>query len=95
MRSSGRPPRKASFAAEFELYGVVGDGGPAQGAVYKLKPPSTPGGAWSETVLHSFGRTQVYPNGLLIGKGGVLYGTTSGERPASKFGWGTVFQLIP
>ena len=64
------------------------------GAVYRLLPPSVPGTLWSQDVLYSFSSQSAFPNGILVGSGGVLYGTTSGgEYPADPNG--TVFQLSP
>jgi len=89
------------------LYGMTPSGGTGPcnvgcGIVYSLTPPASPGGAWTETVLHSFtgGGDGGYPyGGLVIGKGGVLYGTTElgGTGPCSSdiSGCGTVFSLTP
>jgi uncharacterized repeat protein (TIGR03803 family) len=78
------------------LYGVTVRGGiSSRGAIYKLTPPATPGGAWTETILHFFGGST---NGmgpasrLLRIKNGTLYGTT---LAGGKFGAGTVFRLKP
>ena len=73
-----------------ELYGTTTYGGsgsctyqiapPGRGIVYELVPPVTPGGAWTETVLHSFANAPDGANpyaGLLLGANGVLYGTTA------------------
>lgn len=68
------------------------------GTVFKLRPPASPGGARTETVLHNF----VYPsegyNPLagVIGSGGVLYGTTQyGGTGCPDPSCGTVFSLTP
>ncbi len=49
------------------LYGVTPNGGdfttcgqPGCGTVFSLTPPSSPGGAWSEEVLYSFGLQEGY-----------------------------------
>jgi uncharacterized repeat protein (TIGR03803 family) len=83
--SDGEYPR-GSLVFGFEgvaLYGTTGGGGGAAGAVFELAPPSTAGGAWTETVLYTFtggpGGQNVYPNGgVLIGPGGTLYTTAQG-----------------
>jgi uncharacterized repeat protein (TIGR03803 family) len=80
------------------LYGTTAYGGTAQfGTVFELSPPATPGGAWTETILHSFtGRNGdgAGPNaGVVIGGNGTLYGTTQ-YGGTSHFS-GTVFQLAP
>ena len=71
-----------------------GQGIPGSGTVFALTPPTTPGGAWSETILHSFdGDDGALPlAGLSLGSNGVLYGTTS-EGGSS--GNGTVFSIKP
>jgi uncharacterized repeat protein (TIGR03803 family) len=80
------------------LYGTTQSGGTAnRGTVFKLTPPTIPGGAWTETVLHSFtgpGDDGEYPlAGLIMDQGGALYGTTQ-FGGAISFG-GTVFRLTP
>jgi hypothetical protein len=84
------------------LYGTTAAGGsgpcsfnslPGCGTVFKLTPPAAPGGAWAETVLHSFSGTDgSNPSSTLLEKNGALYGTTT---LAGASGWGTVFELTP
>ena len=66
------------------------------GIVFELTPPSTPGGAWTETVLHSFsgqdGDGAIPLGSLTLSSSGVLYGTTSAGGTVGK---GTVFSLVP
>ena len=45
------------------LYGCAAGGAFGTGAVYQLKPPSTAGAAWSESVLYSFGAKPLDPDG--------------------------------
>jgi uncharacterized repeat protein (TIGR03803 family) len=83
-QSNGRPV----------LYGITLLGGTGLGNVFSLTPPASPGGTWTETVLHSFagGRDGSYPTGIVVGPD-ALYGTTSdfyGQYPS---GAGTVFSL--
>jgi uncharacterized repeat protein (TIGR03803 family) len=72
------------------------------GTVFKLSPPKTKGGRWTEKVLHSFagGTDGANPNGgLILDSKGAVYGATfiggyncphnSGE------GCGTIFKLRP
>jgi uncharacterized repeat protein (TIGR03803 family) len=77
------------------FYGVTESGGPAGlGTVFSLNPPTSPGGAWTETVLYSFaGQSDGYdPQGSLwVGPHGTLYGTTIYGGTA----FGTVFSLTP
>jgi len=77
------------------FYGAGVQGGANNlGAIYELSPPSSPGNPWTETVLFSFNGTDgTLPAGpLLLGPGGVLFGTTDG---GGSHGAGTVFQLTP
>ena len=78
------------------LYGTTESGGPSNdGTVYSLAPPSSPGGAWTETILHSFagGSHGATPTaGVAIGRGGVLFGTTNSGGSSNE---GTVFALSP
>jgi uncharacterized repeat protein (TIGR03803 family) len=78
------------------LYGTTGLGGSENlGTAFSLAPPSTPGGAWTETVLHNFGKDHDGANpegGLKFGHDGALYGTTA---YGGRFRYGTVFKLIP
>jgi uncharacterized repeat protein (TIGR03803 family) len=81
---------------EGNLYGATTEGTPGLGSVFKMTPPATPGGTWTETVLHRFtgrnGDGSDVATGLTLGKNGVLYGTT---LRGGAFGKGTIFQLTP
>jgi uncharacterized repeat protein (TIGR03803 family) len=76
-----------------ELYGTTFDGGSqGEGTVFSLTPPSSAGGAWTETVLYEFtgGATGSYPAaGLTISPSGALYGSTTTG------GNGVIFSLTP
>jgi hypothetical protein len=113
------PQAALTVAPDGVLYGTTmfggsgactGDGGVFQGCgtVFKLTPPAAEGGSWTESVIHSFSGT----NGdganpaasLVVGKDGVLYGTTqtggSDMAPCptsyvTSGGCGTVFVLTP
>jgi len=79
------------------LYGATNRGGAANlGTAYSLTPPQSPGGPWTETVLHSFGKEKfdgTTPAAtLVLGSRGTLYGTTAG---GGRHNGGTVFQLSP
>jgi len=89
------------FDSTGALYGTTEFGGDdGYGAVFKLSPPTTQGGAWAEEVLHSFsgGSDGSYSYSPLLVVGTTLYGTTSqgGAGNCSTFGalgCGTVFEI--
>jgi uncharacterized repeat protein (TIGR03803 family) len=76
------------------LYGTTSAGGSAgNGTVFRLAPPKTKGGKWTEKVLYSFGQgtdgaTPIA--GVSLDLKHNLYGTTSA---GGSYGYGTVFQL--
>jgi uncharacterized repeat protein (TIGR03803 family) len=77
------------------LYGTTTQGGAfGEGVVFKLSPQT--GGAWIETVLHSFNPSspdgQVPSGTLTFDASGNLYGTTG---YGGTYGHGTVFELSP
>jgi hypothetical protein len=68
-------PNQLTWGEGGVLYSTISLGGTSyQGAIFSLTPPSSPGGAWTETTLYNFpGDTGAYPNGgLLVGPGGAL-----------------------
>jgi uncharacterized repeat protein (TIGR03803 family) len=82
--------------AKGNLYGTTATGGEhGWGIVFKLAPPSAPGGTWTENVLYSFtgGSDGGFPSpGQLLLKGGSLYGTAA---QGGANGVGVVFELSP
>jgi hypothetical protein len=78
------------------LYGTTYTGGyDGDGTVFSLTPPSSPGRPWTETLIHFFepGTDGAFPGApLLIGEGGVLYGTTIAGGTSFD---GTVFSCTP
>lgn len=94
----GMPKSGVIFDSSGALYGSApGEllvGGVCCGIVYKLSPPAKAGGGWTEETLHAFvGTDGAYPEGgLLLGPGGILYGTTAGDGQNN---YGTVFELTP
>jgi uncharacterized repeat protein (TIGR03803 family) len=89
---------QASLVADSagNLYGTTTFGGDAGvGTVFELSPPATAGGAWTETILHSFQGSVndgASPMGTLVfDKQGNLYGTTQ----LGGAGTGTIFELTP
>jgi len=93
------------FDSQGALYGTTSAGGDVghrgarpQGTVFKLTPPSSAHGKWTETVLTKFIGTSIYSPTctLLFDSKGALYGTTQGVYPsASGYFQGSVFQLTP
>jgi uncharacterized repeat protein (TIGR03803 family) len=81
--------------AQGNLYGTTGIGGANNlGTVFKLARPTTTGGTWALTTLHSFaGPDGANPGaGVTIGPDGALYGTTmTGGPPLAATG--VVFAL--
>ena len=73
------------------LYGTAAGTTNGGGVVFSLAPPSSAGGEWTYTVLAylSDGSVGSGPGAVVIGAGGVLYGTTNAP-PA-----GSVFSLTP
>ena len=76
------------------LYGTTADGGTyGWGTIFQLVPAG--GGVWKHTTLYSFtgGADGANPEaGLILGSGGVLYGTTTYGGSAD---YGTVFSMAP
>jgi uncharacterized repeat protein (TIGR03803 family) len=115
--AGGADGRQPSMGVVFDqignLYGTTQYGGNAQmcgggcGTIFKLSPPTQPGGPWTHTVLYTFqgNADGQYPGEMLFGANGVLYGTTvsGGANPGVlchsnyriKFGCGTVFEFTP
>jgi len=81
------------------LYGTTSGGGaypPYGGNVFELKPPSRPGGRWTELVLWNFGNGNdgnTLLAGLIMDKNGNLYGTS--QNGGANQQAGIVFELIP
>jgi len=89
-----------------ELYGATVAGGDSStctdcGTVFRLTPPTAPGGAWTEQVLHRFNNFSggFWPEaGVVADKSGALYGTTNEGGQTSNYcsdGCGVVFKLAP
>jgi hypothetical protein len=77
------------FNSAGTLYGTIRGGPTGAGTFFQLVPPSTTGGAWTETVLYAFdlqaGNNS--PDGaVLIGPGGTLYTTAQGFGPGGRVG---------
>lgn len=76
------------------IYGVTERGGSAGlGTIFRLDPPIVAGGGWIKTTVYSFPTTRAgsYPNTLVLGPDGALYGTTGAGGANDK---GTVFRFV-
>jgi uncharacterized repeat protein (TIGR03803 family) len=96
-RDGGNPFAGVTMDNRGRLFGAAqtgGSGGPDFGGVlFRLDPPTVAGGAWTETVLHSFGGPNGFrPTSPLVFRNGKFYGTTA---QGGRFGVGTVFVLNP
>jgi uncharacterized repeat protein (TIGR03803 family) len=100
------PSTGVVFGKDGALYGASERGGSADtGAVFRLAPPESRGGAWTETVLYSFNwaaspNVGYYPiSGLVVRHDGTLYGTTGDGGDSTNdycpFGCGVVYSLAP
>jgi uncharacterized repeat protein (TIGR03803 family) len=96
----GAYPNGVVFDAKGNLYGTANGGGsgcnyPGCGIVYKLTPSGS--GPWRETILHNF-ESWIDGSGpgasvYVDGSTGVLYSTTI--VGGGRYGYGTVFQIVP
>jgi uncharacterized repeat protein (TIGR03803 family) len=96
--ANGCTPWSIILAPGGGLYGTALYCGVNQGVVYRLSPPTAGHTNWNETVLHTFGLDPDgnTPYGLVVGKGGVLYGATaSGGNGFESHGSGIVYSLTP
>ena len=94
-RDGSNPAAGVVMDKNGRLYGTTQHGGTGDpkvgGVVFELDPPSVAGGAWTETVLHSFSGTDGFlPIGTLTLRKDGIYGTTA---QGGLFGTGTVFVL--
>ena len=96
LTNEGTSPRAAVvFDAKGSLYGTLAnDGEFGAGSVFRLKPPATQGGAWTETTIYMFtgGFDGLGPLCTLLLHKGNLYGTT--VRGGAYLA-GTLFELVP
>lgn len=109
--SGSNPYSTLVFDAAGSLYGTTLNGGSFDiGVVFRLTPPASAGGAWTEAVLHDFTLPldskgmicYTCPNhganpyaGLVITKSGVFYGTTVFGGEITDDSAGTIFKVEP
>ena len=97
QNGDGGFPNHLTPGANGVFYGTTAYGGATgNGMVFEMKLRSVAGGAWTETVIHSFDNAidGFAPSAsVIIGTGRVLYGVTSGGGPNGT--GGAVFALDP
>ena len=87
------PLARVTIGANGERYGTTQLGGTSKGGtVFKLTPPYSQSGSWTEPLLYSLPKYTSPSARLAIGKNGELYGTTYGPYGGSP---GSVFELAP
>jgi uncharacterized repeat protein (TIGR03803 family) len=88
------PAGKLTFDGLGNLYGTTLTGGPAgAGTVFRLKPPTTTGGLWTENVLHTYvfsDSNGQNPGTSLVIRDGAVYGSARGGTAS-----GIAFRLVP
>jgi uncharacterized repeat protein (TIGR03803 family) len=96
LPQEGSSPRAAViFGKSGALYGTLANNGAHRaGAVFRLLPPTTKGGAWTERTIYQFtgGADGYGPLCRLVLFKGSLYGTTVGGGASNN---GVIFQLAP
>ena len=101
--TDGSTPSSLAIGSGGVLYGTTNSGGidcGVCGAVFSLTPPASPGGAWTEAVIYTFRSWNDSFRTVVMGRGGVLYGTSSlggsGTNSACQVDQcGTIFSLSP
>jgi hypothetical protein len=89
------PVSPVIFDTEGNLYGTLFAGG-LWGQVFQLSPPKKKGGAWTESVLYSFGGDKAGLNpfsGLIFDQAGSLYSNTYGDDGTNPVVFGIVYRL--
>jgi uncharacterized repeat protein (TIGR03803 family) len=87
-------PERVVFDSQGDILGTsFGGGSTGSGMVWELSPHT--GGGWKAKVLYNFqnGSDGSRPLGLLIGNDGSLCGPT--ESGGGRYGYGTVFEVVP
>ena len=83
-KGHGYGPNSPLIVSDGDIYGttslmytgdpILGSSG-AGGIVFLLQKPATPGGPWTELILHQFLNDDIPYGSLFLDKAGVLYGT--------------------
>jgi uncharacterized repeat protein (TIGR03803 family) len=90
---AGHPDAILATGTGGVLYGTTGYCGSSNyGTAYRLTPPATPGGAWTESVLYTFSSKEANPYGGVVLDQKLLLGTTYGGGSGKK---GTLYELKP
>jgi hypothetical protein len=92
------PPNSLVAGPNGVLYGTS-IGGVGLGDILQFTPPASPGGAWTETVLHILGAKDglvAHPIALTVAADGTIYGTAYGSDPPYYIGGDSaIFRLTP
>ena len=95
--AGGYPSGPLAMSADGILYGTTALGGlMGSGSVYSLTPPAQSGSPWTGKVIYNLPIGDIGESpltGVVIGTGGVLYGTTS--QGFGGYPGGAVFSLTP
>jgi len=96
----GNPFGTLTMGASGSLYGTSAGGlGDGSGTVFKLQPPTSPGGTWTPSLLYTFKGSSDgdHPRGgVVVTPSGTSFGTTfAGGTGMAYLGYGTVFELTP
>ena len=76
-------PALVESSGGITIYGAAEGGTYGEGGLYRLRSPTTPGGAWKEKVVYSFCALSGCPdgrvddNGTVVHRHGAIYGTTA------------------
>jgi len=92
LGDGGFPEAGLVVGASGTLYGTTSTGATGWGSIFELIPSGT---TWTETTIYDFTGGADGGNpiaNLIIGKNGVMYGTT---QYGGAHGYGTVFQVAP
>ena len=106
INDGAAPQSGLVFDSAGNLYGATDGGGanersacfspifPGCGTVFQLSPPATVGGAWTETILHSFnyGQGTGLRSTLILDAKGDLYGAA---EQGGLYHQGTLYRLVP
>ena len=78
LQDGGTPQSGVIVGTDGAVYGTAPISRPGRGVVFRLTPPASGQGLWTQTTLHTFGDADPEPTrGLVADSAGALYGTTA------------------